>query len=170
MKSIHFVLLIMFNTAFMSAQVKIGDKIPDFSLPDKDNKMFHLKDYLGKKILVIYFYPKDETKGCTAEACKFRDDYNTFVKSNSEVIGISADSPVSHKNFALNHNLPFILLSDEKNEVRNLFGVPGSMFGLLPGRVTYVIDKDGIVKLVFNSQMQFDKHSEEALQIINESK
>jgi peroxiredoxin Q/BCP len=160
----------IFNTAWVSAQIKVGDKVPDFSLPDKDNKMFHLQDYLGKKTLVIYFYPKDETKGCTTEACTFRDDYNSFVNSNSEVIGISADSPANHKSFAAHHNLPFILLSDEKNEIRNLFGVPGSMFGLLPGRVTYVVDKNGIVKLVFNSQMHFDEHSKEALQIINESK
>jgi thioredoxin-dependent peroxiredoxin len=164
------IFLIMLVTQIASGQIKVGDRVPDFYLPDKNGKMFHLHDYLGKKTLVIYFYPKDETKGCTAEACTFRDKYDIFVKGNSEVIGISADSPSSHRSFAQDHSLPFILLSDEKNEVRNRFGVPGSMLGLLPGRVTYVVDKNGIVKLVFNSQMQFEQHADEALQIINELK
>jgi thioredoxin-dependent peroxiredoxin len=170
MNKVKFIILIMINTAIVSGQIKVGDRMPDFSLPDKNGTIVHIKDYLGTKTLVIYFYPKDETKGCTSEACTFRDDYNAFVSNNSEVIGISADSPASHKKFAANHNLPFILLSDEKNEVRSLFGVPGSMFGLLPGRVTYVVDKQGIVKLVFNSQTHFDEHSKEALQIIGSMK
>lgn len=156
----------MLSASAVFGQVKVGDKVPDFSLPDKNGKLFHLYDNLGTKYLVIYFYPKDETKGCTSEACTFRDNYDVFIKNNSEVIGISADDPSSHKSFAENHKLPYILLSDEKNEIRNLFGVPRSMLGMLPGRVTYVIDKDGIVKLVFNSQTQFDKHAEEALEII----
>ncbi len=156
----------MTTTTFMSAQIKEGDKVPDFSLPDKNGKMFNLNEHLGKTNLVIYFYPKDETKGCTAEACSFRDNYEVFIRNNTEVVGISADSPESHESFAKNHSLPFILLSDQKNEVRKKFGVSASMMGILPGRVTYVIDKKGIVRLVFNSQTQFDKHAEEALKII----
>jgi thioredoxin-dependent peroxiredoxin len=170
MNYIYYTFLMIFSSTLLSGQVKVGDTVPDFSLPDKNGKIFHLADYLGTKTLVIYFYPKDETKGCTSEACTFRDDYSKFVNSDTEVIGISGDDPASHTKFAANHNLPFVLLSDEKNEVRTLFGVPSNMLGLIPGRVTYVVDKNGIVKLVFNSQTQFDKHAEEALKVINETK
>jgi thioredoxin-dependent peroxiredoxin len=153
----------------MQAQVKIGDKLPVFSLPDLNGKMVNINDYLGKKNLVIYFYPKDETKGCTAEACSFRDSYEVFTQKNAEVIGISADSPASHKKFAENHHLPFKLLSDEKNVVRKQFGVPSNMLGIIPGRVTYVIDKSGIVRLVFNSQTEFSQHITEALKVLSEN-
>lgn len=153
----------------MNAQVKQGDKLPLFSLPDKDGKLVNINDYIGKKNLVVYFYPKDETKGCTAEACSFRDSYEIFSQKNAEVIGISADSPESHRKFAENHRLPFILLSDEKNEVRKQFGVPSNLLGIIPGRVTYVVDKTGTVRLVFNSQTEFTRHVEEALKVLSEN-
>lgn len=144
----------------------VGDAVPDFSLKDQNDKTFALKSVLGKKSLVIYFYPKDETPGCTAEACAFRDQYETFTKAGAEVIGISADSTASHQKFASNRKLPFILLSDPDNAVRKLFGVPSSMLGMMPGRVTYVVDTKGVVRHVFNSQTQATKHVDEALRVL----
>jgi peroxiredoxin Q/BCP len=159
-------IILIMKTAF--GQIKEGDKVPEFSLPDKSGNIFSIKDYVGKNKLVIYFYPKDETSGCTAEACAFRDSYEEFLKKDALVIGISADSPESHLKFAENHHLPYILLSDNKNEVRKLFGVPGNMLGIIPGRVTYVVDKSGTIRLVFNSQTQIDKHISEALKVLSE--
>ena len=124
-----------------------------------------LSEYFGKKNVVLYFYPKDESIGCTKEACKFRDTYDVFTSLDAEVFGVSSQSIESHKSFATHHGLPFVLLSDERNEVKKLCGVPSSM-GILPGRVTYVIDKKGIVRHIFNSQYQPQKHIEEALAII----
>ena len=126
-----------------------------------------LSEYLGKKNVVLYFYPKDETRGCTREACEFRDQYDVFTDLGAEVIGVSAQSVESHKSFATHYGLPFILLSDEKNEVRKLYGVPSSM-GIIPGRVTYIIDKKGVVRHIFNSQFQPEKHIEEALKVLKE--
>jgi peroxiredoxin Q/BCP len=163
-----FIAMLMMKTA--NGQIKEGDKVPDFSLLDKNGVVFNLKDHLGKKNMVIYFYPKDETSGCTAEACAFRDNYEAFLKKDTEVIGISGDSKENHIKFAENHHLPFILLSDIKNEVRKLFGVPNNMMGIVPGRVTYVIDKTGTVRLVFNSQTQIDQHISQALKVLDEAK
>jgi len=148
------------------ATLKVGDKAPDFALKDQNGETVTLGELKGKKNLVIYFYPKDETPGCTAEACSFRDQYEDFRDVNAEVIGISQDSVDSHKSFSTNRKLPFILLSDPSNTVRHLYGVPSSFLGLMPGRVTYVIDKHGIVKHVFNSQIQAKKHVSEALNIL----
>lgn len=143
-----------------------GDKVPFFVLNNQYGETFNIESVLGKKNLVIYFYPKDETPGCTAEACSFRDAYEEFAEYNCEVIGISADDEESHRNFAFKHRLSFTLLSDPGNHVRELFGVPGSMLGILPGRVTYVIDKKGIVQHIFNSQFMATKHISEALKTI----
>lgn len=148
-------------------KIGVGDKAPLFSLPDINGKTIHLKDYLGKKILIVYFYPKDETAGCTAEACTFRDRYELFQKADAEVIGISGDSVDSHTNFSSKYKLPFILLSDIDNSVRKNYGVK-STFGLIPGRVTYIIDKKGIIRNVFVSQFNPKKHVDEALKIIDE--
>ena len=126
-----------------------------------------LSEYLGKKNVVLYFYPKDETRGCTREACEFRDQYDVFTDLGAEVIGVSAQNVESHKSFATHYGLPFILLSDEKNEVRKLYGVPSSM-GIIPGRVTYIIDKKGVVRHIFNSQFQPEKHIKEALKVLKE--
>ena len=147
--------------------VKVGDKAPDFTLPSQMGDNVTLSEYLGKKNVVLYFYPKDETRGCTREACEFRDQYDVFTDLGAEVIGVSAQSVESHKSFATHYGLPFILLSDEKNEVRKLYGVPSSM-GIIPGRVTYIIDKKGVVRHIFNSQFQPEKHIEEALKILKE--
>jgi len=147
--------------------VKVGDVAPDFSLPDQSGKLVSLKDFVGKKSVVLYFYPKDFSRGCTAEACTFRDNYEAFKDAGADVIGVSSQSVESHDKFASLYKLPFILLSDEDGKVRKLYGVP-STFGVLPGRVTYVIDKKGIVRYIFNSQLNPTKHIEEALRILKE--
>jgi peroxiredoxin Q/BCP len=147
--------------------VQVGDKAPDFTLPSQMGDNVTLSEFFGKKNIVLYFYPKDETRGCTREACGFRDQYDVFTSLGAEVLGVSGQSVESHKSFATHHGLPFILLSDEKNEVRQLYGVPASM-GIIPGRVTFIIDKKGIVRHVFSSQFQPEKHIEEALKVLRE--
>ena len=145
--------------------ISIGDKLPKFSLPNQNGESISIGQYFGKPF-VLYFYPKDDTPGCTAEACSFRDAYAELRDLDSEVVGVSADSPGSHLAFAKRYDLPFALLSDEENEVRKLIGVPGGMFGLLPGRVTYIIDKKGVVKHVFDSQLLAKQHVREALEYL----
>lgn len=135
---------------------------PDFSLPSQWGEMVSLGDFVGKKPVVLYFYPKDDTPGCTKEACAFRDDHDEFGRLDAEVIGISSDSVASHRTFAENHDLPFTLLSDEGGKVRQLYGVPNTL-GLFPGRVTYVIDREGVVRHVFSSQLAASRHVQEAL-------
>ena len=142
--------------------VKVGQSAPDFTLTDRSGKTVRLGDYRGKNAVVLYFYPKDDTPGCTAESCEFRDRYQDFQDAGAEVIGVSSDSEASHGKFADKHNLPFLLLSDNTGKVRKMYGVPATL-GLLPGRVTFVIDKQGIVRHVFNSQFQAKKHVSEAV-------
>lgn len=142
--------------------LQIGDKIPNFSAIDTNDDLFDSSTVIGKKPAVIYFYPKDNTRVCTEQACSFRDQYEDFKTLGAEVIGISSDSLKSHQNFASRYKLPFILLSDADKKLRRLFGVPNDLLGLIPGRVTYVADKDGIVQLIFNS-MSGKIHIEKAL-------
>lgn len=149
-----------------SGVVGVGSTVPAFTLKDQNGQIFNLDAVKGKKNLVIYFYPKDETPGCTKEACSFRDQYEVFRQQDALIIGISAQSVQSHLEFSRKHRLNYTLLSDEGNTVRKLFGVPASFFGLLPGRVTYIVDKDGKVLFVFNSQLNAGKHIEEALRIL----
>jgi thioredoxin-dependent peroxiredoxin len=145
--------------------VQIGDQAPDFTLPtQKTGESFHLREMTGK-FIVLYFYPKDDTKGCTDEACSFRDSYEIFQEAGAEVIGVSSDSEESHQRFASKYHLPFLLLSDKDGAVRKLFGVPTTM-GILPGRVTYVIDTQGIVRHVFNDMFHAQRHITEALNTI----
>jgi thioredoxin-dependent peroxiredoxin len=146
-------------------RVGVGSKVPDFTLPSQSGEMVSLKDFIGTKPVVLFFYPKDDTPGCTKQACAFRDDYEEFGKLDAEVIGISSDSVESHGRFASKHYLPFTLLSDEGGKVRKLYGVKNS-FGLFPGRVTYVIDEGGVVRHIFSSQLGVEKHVEEALQAL----
>ena len=147
------------------AALKVGDRVPNFSLPSQTGTTVNISDLIGKKSLVIYFYPKDDTPGCTAESCAFRDSYEVFTDAGAEVIGISGDSPQSHQQFAQKYNLPFTLLSDTDNRVRKLFGVPSTLF-VLPGRVTYIIDKEGIVRHIFDSMLDFKAHVTESLNTI----
>ncbi len=145
--------------------LQIGDKIPNFTTKDNNGNDFYSESIIGIKPVVIYFYPKDNTPGCTAQACSFRDQYEDFKDLGAEVIGISSDSIASHEKFIQKYNLPFILLSDSDKKIRKLFGVKANLFGLLPGRVTYVADKNGIVQLVFDSMMA-SNHIPKALEII----
>lgn len=147
--------------------LKIGDIVPNFTAKDSHGEVFESQSVLGRKPLVIYFYPKDNTPGCTTEACSFRDQYEDFKDLGAEVIGISADSVKSHHKFANKYQLPFILLSDEDKRLRHLFGVKNNLFGLIPGRVTFIIDRNGVVIYIFDS-MNAAKHIPKALDIIKE--
>lgn len=144
--------------------LKIGDKIPSFTSIDSKGDSFEIKNYIGKP-LVIYFYPKDDTPGCTIQACTFRDKYEDFKALGAEVIGISSDSLQSHQKFASRYKLPFILLSDFDKKIRTQFGVPNDFLGLIPGRATYVADKNGIIQLIFDSTSS-KIHIEKALEIL----
>ncbi len=148
-----------------ASRVQVGDRAPDFTLPNQSGESVSLSDFLGKKNIVLYFYPKDDTPGCTTEACAFRDSYEVFKDAGAEVIGISSDSAQSHQRFAMKHQLPYILLSDARGKIRKCYGVPAT-FGLLPGRVTYVIDKQGIVRHIFSSQFTPEQHIVEALETL----
>lgn len=150
----------------MSKAIQVGDLAPDFTLTGANGQPVSLQSVLRKGPVVLYFYPKDETAGCTAQACAFRDAYEDFKKQGAEVIGISSDSAASHEKFASHHRLPFLLVSDEGGKVRRLYGVPTNL-GFLPGRVTYVIDSTGVVRHLFNSQLQTSRHVKEALAILD---
>jgi thioredoxin-dependent peroxiredoxin len=161
--------LLILNTASCASsentmeQIKQGSRVPGFVLPDQNGKLFDIGSVLGKKNLVIYFYPKDDSPGCTKEACSFRDQYEVFRQADAEIIGISSDDVDSHKKFADKYHLTYTLLSDKEGKIRDLFGVPSGLFGLLPGRVTYVVNKQGIVVHTFDSQLNTEQHIEESL-------
>jgi peroxiredoxin Q/BCP len=145
--------------------VDVGDEAPDFTLKSQNVEDVTLSEFRGKKNVVLYFYPKDETPGCTREACTFRDSYELFSDLGAEVIGVSADTVESHKAFAEHYNLPFILLSDLDNRVRKLYGATSAL-GFISGRVTFIIDKKGVIRHVFSSQLQPEKHIEEARKVL----
>jgi peroxiredoxin Q/BCP len=142
--------------------LNIGDRAPDFTLSAGSGAQVTLSELLGKRAVVLFFYPKDDTPGCTAEARSFRDRYEAFVEAGAEVVGISSDSLSSHDCFAQKHRLPMTLLSDAGGQVRALYDVKATL-GLFPGRATFVIDRGGIIRLVFVSQLRFGAHAEEAL-------
>lgn len=146
-------------------KIKIGDNIPYFILKDQNGNDFDISALIGRKKLVIFFYPQDGSLNCTKEACYFRDLSELFEEMGAAVIGISAQSVESHKEFAETNKLNYTLLSDPDNVVRKLFGVPGWLFGLIPGRVTYIADKTGKVVHIFNSQTDVQRHADEALKI-----
>jgi thioredoxin-dependent peroxiredoxin len=145
--------------------VRVGDPAPEFELPSSTGPTVRLSDYRGKSEVVLFFYPKDNTPGCTVEACAFRDSYEAFREAGAEVIGISSDPIDSHRGFAERFRLPFVLLSDADGSVRARYGVPRTL-GLLPGRVTYLIDREGIVRHIFSSQFRPMKHVSEALEVL----
>ncbi|MFA8435300.1 MAG: peroxiredoxin [Marinifilaceae bacterium] len=172
--SIYFLLFITYllfdhNSSEMK-KLEIGSSIPKFELKDQHGQLFNINSVLGKKNLVIYFYPKDDSPGCTKEACSFRDQFHVFEEAEALVIGISGQSVESHLKFAEKYRLNYTLLSDTGNKVRKLFGVPANLFGLIPGRVTYVINKKGEIVYFFNSQIQAVKHVEEALDVLKKMK
>jgi peroxiredoxin Q/BCP len=151
----------------MASSVKVGELAPDFSLPASDGRTIALSDYKGKSEVVLFFYPKDDSPACTAEACSFRDSHETFLEAGAVVIGVSSDSDGSHQAFAGKHRLPFPLLSDPKGALRTLYGVPKTL-GLIPGRVTYLIDRQGIVRQIFSAQLRPLSHIKEALKALEE--
>ncbi|KAJ7537326.1 hypothetical protein O6H91_11G001700 [Diphasiastrum complanatum] len=148
-------------------QISEGDVLPSFSLKDQEGRIVSSSSFKGKPI-VLYFYPADDTPGCTREACAFRDAHMRFKDSGAEVIGISSDSFQSHKAFAEKHRLPFTLLTDYGNKLRKEWGIAADMFGMLPGRQTYIIDKKGVVRLIFNNQFQPERHVYEALKTVEQ--
>jgi thioredoxin-dependent peroxiredoxin len=149
----------------MARGIGAGDKAPDFTLPSQAGEPVRLYDRIGERVVVLYFYPKDNTSGCTAEACAFRDSHEVFTEAGAEVIGVSSDSVDKHAGFAGKHSLPFTLLSDPGGKVRKAYGVPAAL-GLIPGRVTYVIDRDGTVRHVFNSMTNINGHIKDALETV----
>jgi peroxiredoxin Q/BCP len=142
----------------------IGERAPEFELPDAGGKVIRSSDLRGRP-LVVYFYPKDQTPGCTIEACSFRDEYKSFTDIGADVVGISSDDAASHARFAERHRLPFRLLSDREGATRRAFGVPNTL-GILPGRATFVLDGDGIVRYAFNSQFMLTAHVSKALEVV----
>jgi len=140
--------------------------IPEFSLRDQDGELFDIRSVLGSKRLVIFFYPQDGSLNCTKEACYFRDLNDLFIENEAVILGISGQSVESHREFASNNRLPYIILSDTNNQVRKLFGVPSKFFNLVPGRVTYVTDRSGKVVYIFDSQTEVQRHADEALKIV----
>jgi peroxiredoxin Q/BCP len=147
------------------AKIQPGDVAPNFSATTYDGVRVSLSDYLGKRGVVLFFYPKDGTSICTKEACAFRDSYEKFTQVGFEVIGVSSDSDESHRTFAQEHHLSFPLISDADGSLRKAFGVPKTL-GLIPGRVTYVIDKEGTVRHIFSAQFASDEHVEQAMKAI----
>jgi len=147
----------------MASKIGVGSVAPDFTLRSQSGDEVSLASFRDQKRVVLFFYPKDETPGCTAEACSFRDEYDAFAQAGAEVIGISADSTDSHASFAAHHRLQMTLLSDPGGRVASLYGVTKSFFGLVAGRVTFVIDRDGVIRHTFNSQIRATSHVREAL-------
>jgi peroxiredoxin Q/BCP len=140
----------------------IGDTCPRFSLPDQNDSLVNMKDLIGKKILVIYFYPKDESLVCTREACAFRDNFEAFKKLGAIVIGVNYGTVKSHKDFSEKDKLPFVLLSDSNNAVLKMFGLSG----FANGRATYVVDLNGKIVFTHNAMLQGAAHAEKALEYI----
>jgi thioredoxin-dependent peroxiredoxin len=151
----------------MAQRIQVGDKAPDFTLSSQAGESVRLSDRLRERVVVLYFYPKDGTTGCTAEACAFRDSYQVFTDAGAEVIGISSDAVARHTAFADRHKLPFTLISDQGGQVRKSYGVP-PVLGVLPGRVTYVIDREGTVRHVFSSMTHIGQHISDALQVVRQ--
>lgn len=148
--------------------LKPSTKAPLFTLKDQDGNAFDLKSLIGQKIIVLFFYPKDNTPGCTAEVCSFRDNYAGFKAYNAEVIGISSDSQNSHQDFKNKHKLPYKLLSDPEQQVARLYGLKNSLLGLLKERTSFVIDKNGIIRHAYSSQFFPYKHIDEALKTVQQ--
>ena len=150
------------------AAIGVGDSAPDFTREAHTGQTVTLSEYRGQKAVVLFFYPMDGTPVCTKEACSFRDSYEDFAEAGAAVIGISGDTAARHQTFASEHRLQYLLVDDHDGQVRKAFGVPKTM-GFMPGRVTYVIDKQGIVRRVFSSQLSASKHVEEALSCLRSS-
>jgi thioredoxin-dependent peroxiredoxin len=143
----------------------VGQPAPDFTLPGPGGAPVSLSELLRGGPVVLYFYPKDQTPGCTMEACGFRDAIDAFAAAGAQVVGISRDDETSHARFAAKHKLPFLLLSDTTGEIHTRYGVTKKL-GLIPDRMTFVIDRDGIVQLAFQSMIRMRAHVDESLAIV----
>ncbi len=148
--------------------LKAGDKVPAFVLKDQNGKDFNIEDYIGKQKLVIYFYPKDESSVCTKEACAFRDSYTDYTAAGALVIGINSGTVASHKAFASNHHLPFIILSDPDNKVLEQFGIKNVAF--ITGRETFIVDLSGTIVYRYRAMMQGNEHAQKALDFLKTGK
>ena len=148
-----------------SKLLNTGDLAPDFLAPATNGAQVQLSELLKRKTVVLYFYPKDNTPGCTAEACSFRDQYEDFVDAGAEVVGVSLDSMQSHDKFVVQHRLPYLLVSDTDGKIHALYGI-GAWFGLLRDRVTFVIDRTGMIRHRFSSQLRVHEHVRQALEIV----
>ena len=148
------------------AAVQVGDKAPVFTASLQDGGTFDSATLIGRKWLVLFFYPKDNTPVCTKEACAFRDSYEKFSAAGAEVVGVSSDSAATHARFAEKHRLPFPIVADTDRRLRKLFGVPNPL-GVIPGRVTYVIDRDGMVRLAYSALFASDEHVTKALAAVS---
>ncbi len=155
------------KAAGLTRGLRVGDVAPDFALPTTTGTTFKLSEHRGHPV-VLYFYPKDGSSGCTKEACSFRDQYQDFRDLGAEVIGISSDDAASHQQFTAKYALPFPLLADQGGQLRKQYAVPRAVLGLLPGRVTYVLDGEGRVRYVFNSLTEANNHVINARQILQE--
>lgn len=149
----------------MSTKLKTGDIAPDFELFDQNLNKFKLSHLRGKKPVVVFFYPKDETKICTKEVCCFRDNYQKFLENGVEVIGISCDSVETHQHFSDKYKLPYPILSDRNGEVKEAYGV-SKVLGILPGRETFVVDKNGLIIKIYRDVFSGEDHVEQALEAI----
>jgi peroxiredoxin Q/BCP len=149
------------------ASLSVGDPVPDVSFRDGDG-LVRLRDLVGERVLVLYFYPKDETAGCTAQACSFRDRYQDFTDAGADVIGVSTDTARSHDSFKRHHRLPFRLLTDEGGAAAKAMGVKKTL-GIVAGRSTFVIDRDGVVRLRWDGQMGAVRHVDEALAYVKKT-
>jgi len=145
--------------------LEVGDHVPKFIAKNDQGEDFYSTQLIGKKPFVIYFYPKNFTPGCVKEACDFRDRYEDFKKEGAEVIGVSSDTIKSHERFKNKYKLPFLFLSDSNGQLRKLFGVKSGLFGMLPGRETFVVDQEGVIKLKFNS-INASKHLRQAIKTV----
>ncbi|HSC86134.1 MAG TPA: peroxiredoxin [Polyangiaceae bacterium] len=149
------------------ALLQPGTQAPDFSLPDEDGRIHRLSELCASGPVVVYFYPKDDTPGCTAEACKFRDDYVDFVEHGARVVGISSDGAEAHRAFKAKHGLPFTLLSDDNGATARAFGVK-KLLGLVAGRATFVVDRECVVRFSFSSAINMHAHVNNALNALRE--
>ncbi|WP_255547663.1 peroxiredoxin [Mucilaginibacter sp. dw_454] len=160
--------LIIQSHAQDKKHLEVGDKVPAFSLTDQNGKTFNVADHIGKDIMVIYFYPKDESMVCTKEACAFRDSFDAFTKAGAKVIGINSSTVASHKAFAEHYQLPFTVLSDPGNKVYDMFGVRSRL--MFSGRETFIVDLKGKIVYQHAAMLQGKEHADDALAFIKSAK
>ena len=148
--------------------LKVGNKFPDFKLSDDNEEIYHLYKDGNTSFLVLYFYPKDETPGCTKQACYFKDYYDDFKEIDCEIIGISSDNETSHRSFKTNYNLPFKLLCDQDSKLRKEIQLPKDFFGLSPGRITFLLNSKNEILFIHRSSLKMKSHIKKVLDFLNE--